>query len=222
MRIIAEIPARYGSKRVKNKNLKLLNGSYLISYAITAAKQSKKIDEIFVNTESDEIGEVAINNGISFYKRKPELAEDNVASDQFNNDFLVTTECDILVMVNPVSPLITGKDIDNAIEYYFEKRLDTLISIREERLQAFCEDKPININPNALLPMTQNISPIQLCSWAICIWNREVFIQQFEEKGHAVFSGKVGFYPLDKIKSLKISDEIDFKLAELYLKATVD
>ena len=219
MKIVAEIPARYGSKRVKNKNLKLLNGKPMISYAIQAALDSKKIEDIYVNSENDEIGEIAINFGVEYYKRKPELAEDHIVSDEFNYDFLMNTECELLVMINPVSPLIQGKDIDSAINFYFENNLDTLISIREEKLQAFYKNKPININPDDLLPMTQNISPIQLCCWAVCIWNKGVFINQYEAKGHAVFSGKVGFFPLDKIKSLKISDEIDFKMAEMYLRA---
>jgi len=217
MKIVAEIPARYGSKRVKNKNLRLLNGKPLISYAIEASLNATKINEIYVNTESDVIGKIAIKYGVKYYKRKAELAEDNIVSDQFNYDFLVNTECDLLVMVNPVSPLIEGKDIDEAIEYFLKNNFDTLISIKEEKLQAFCEGKPINFNQNGLLPMTQNIVPVQICSWAINIWRRDVFIQQFEEKGYAVFSGKIGFFVIDKIKSLKISDPIDFKMAELIL-----
>jgi CMP-N-acetylneuraminic acid synthetase len=219
MKIIAEIPARYGSKRVKNKNLKLLNGKPLISYVIEAAKNATKIDRIFINSESDEIGKIADEYDIDFYKRSAELAEDHIVSDQFNYDFLRNTDCDVLVMINPVSPLITGNDIDEAIDYYFTNQLDTLISIREEKFQAFFQDKPINFNINELLPMTQNLLPIQICSWAINIWNKNIFLKHYEEKGHAVFSGKVGFFPLDRIKSLKISEPIDFKMAELVLKS---
>jgi len=217
-RIVAEIPARLGSKRVKQKNLRLINGEPLISYAINAAKQAKTLAEVYVNSESDVFGEIAGKSGVSFYKRSPELAEDHIVSDQFNYDFLKNTEADVLVMINPVSPLITGGDIDAVVNYFKENDFDTVISVKEEKLQAFCEDKAINFNPDALLPMTQNIPPIQLCSWAVCVWRAETFIRSFESKGHAVFSGKVGFYPLSPLTAIKISTEEDFKFAEIVLR----
>jgi len=218
MKIVAEIPAHLGSKRVKQKNLRLINGKPLITYAINAAKEATTLSEIYVNSESDVIGDIAKANGVCFYKRRPELAEDHIVSDQFNYDFLENVEADILVMVNPVSPLITGKDIDAVVNYSLEKEFDTVISVKEERLQAFCEGKAINFNPNALLPMTQNIPPIQMCSWAVCVWRAETFIESFESKGYAVFSGKVGFYPLNCISAIKISTEEDFQIAEAMLK----
>tara|TARA_Y100001970_G_scaffold259115_1_gene339722 strand:- start:90 stop:755 length:666 start_codon:yes stop_codon:yes gene_type:complete len=219
MKFVVEIPARFGSKRVKNKNLKLLNGRPMISYAIEAAKNAKLVDSVYVNSEHEEIGKIALENGVEFYKRDPELAQDHITSDTFNYDFLKNIECDFLVMINPVSPLIEGEDIDDAISYYIKNKFDTMISVREEQLQAFCNNMPINFDHKKILPMTQNLRPIQLCSWAICIWNKSIFINNFREKGHAVFSGKYGFYKLDKIKSLKISEEIDFKMAEIFLNA---
>ena len=160
VKIIGEIPARLGSKRVKQKNLKLINGKPLITYAVNAAKQAKSLSEIYVNSESDIIGDIAKTNGVRFYKRRPELAEDHIVSDQFNYDFLKNIEADILVMINPISPLITGKDIDKVVNYFNKNEFDTVISVKEEKLQAFCKGKPVNFNPEGLLPMTQNITPI--------------------------------------------------------------
>jgi len=220
MKIVGEIPARLGSKRVKNKNLRLINGKPLISYAINAAKKSKKLSEIYINSESEQIGSVAKKYGVKFYKRKPELAKDNIVSDQFNYDFLKNIETDILVMINPVSPLITEKDIDKVINYFNKNNFDSVITIKEERLQAFCNGKPINFNPKKLLPMTQDISPIQLCCWSVCVWRAKTFIKSFEKNGYAVFSGRVGFFPLNPLKAIKISTEEDFKLAENLLKIT--
>ncbi len=235
MKIVAVIPARLGSKRVKQKNLRQIDGKPLIWYAINAAKNSKSIDEIYVNTESDEIGALAIENGVKYYKRKEELAQDTVTSDEFNYDFMKNVNSDIVVMVNPVAPLVTGKDIDEMVRYYLDNRLDTLIPVRQEKLhafleetpvnfntndtvQTFCSSKPLNFNPNNKLPMTQNIKPVQICAWTVCIWNTKVFTSQFEEKNHAVFSGKYGLYPVNNLKGIKISDEEDFILAEVLLK----
>jgi CMP-N-acetylneuraminic acid synthetase len=219
MKIVGEIPARLGSKRVERKNLRLLNGKPLLAYAIEAAKQATTLSEIYVNSESDTIGDIARAHGLSFYQRRPELAEDHIVSDQFNYDFLKNIETDILVMINPVSPLITGPDIDDIVAYYLSRNFDTVITVREERLQAFCNGQPVNFNPDGLLPMTQKIPPVQLCCWSVCVWRKQTFIEEFEAKGYAVFSGRVGFYPLDPLKAIKISTEEDFQLAQALLRA---
>ncbi|EDH3576747.1 acylneuraminate cytidylyltransferase, partial [Campylobacter jejuni] len=74
---VAEIPARLGSKRVKQKNLRLIDGEPMIAYAIKACKNVDDISEIYVNTESDIIGQVALDYGVKYYKRKQELSLDH-------------------------------------------------------------------------------------------------------------------------------------------------
>jgi len=218
VKIIGEIPARFGSKRVKHKNLKLLNGKPLITYAINAAKNATTLSEVYVNTENDLIGKIAIANKVKYYKRKRELAEDLIVSDEFNYDFIKNIKPDILVMINPVSPLITGSDIDERVNFFLKNDFDTLITTKEEKLQAFCKNKAINFNPKNKIPRTQEISPIQLCSWAICIWRAKTFVQSFEKNGYGVFSGKVSLYPINPLKAIKISTEQDFALAEALLQ----
>ena len=76
--IIAINPARKGSKRLKNKNIFLLNKSPLIEYTIMAAKKSNFIDKIIVSTDSKKILSIANKNGIKVNKLRPKkLSEDN-------------------------------------------------------------------------------------------------------------------------------------------------
>lgn len=218
MKIIGEIPAREGSKRVARKNLRLLDGKPLITYAIAAAKEAKRLDEIYVNSENDEIGKIALANGIQYYRRPSELAGDEATQDEFNYDFIKAVKPDVLVMVNPVSPLIEGQDIDRAVSHFVENQLDTLITVRDEQLHAYCEGKPVNFDVNRRLQRTQDLLAIRLCAWSVCIWRATTFIDQYEAQGHAAFSGRIGFYPMDRFKSLKISTEEDFVLAEILIK----
>tara|TARA_B100000902_G_scaffold300532_1_gene288124 strand:- start:2190 stop:2855 length:666 start_codon:yes stop_codon:yes gene_type:complete len=218
MKIIAEIPARAGSKRVKNKNLRPLNGSPMISYAIQAAKRSRLLTDIYVNSDSNEIGNYGESLGVKFYKRPEELGGDHTTSDEYNYDFINAIKPDILVQVNPVCPLIDGDDIDNIIAFFIDKNADSLVTIKEERLQAFYKNKPINFDINKKLPRTQDITPIQICSWPVAIWKSKTFKKAFEEDGHAVFSGNLELYPVSQLKSIKISYEEDFILAETLLK----
>ena len=221
MKIIAEIPARAGSERVKNKNMKLLNGVPMISYAIKAAKESKLLTDIYVNTDSDEIGTFSNTFGVQYYKRQAHLASNSATSDEYNYDFFKKIAPDLLVQVNPVCPLITGIDIDNTIKYFLDKEIDSLITVREEKFQAFYNGRSINFDINKPLPRTQDLTPVLICSWPVCIWRRETFMESFEKKGHAVFSGKLDFYPMSSIKSLKISYESDFLFAEKILETGI-
>ena len=91
---IAEIPARLGSQRVKQKNLRLIEGEPMIAYAIKACKNASSISEVYVNTESDLIGQVALDYGVKYYKRSQELALDHIVSDQFNYDFEIASRID--------------------------------------------------------------------------------------------------------------------------------
>lgn len=219
IKYIAEIPARLGSQRVKQKNLRLIEGEPMIAYAIQACKNASSISEVYVNTESDLIGQVALDYGVKYYKRNQELALDHVVSDQFNYDFLKKIECEALVMVNPVSPLIESIDIEEAISFFEANQLDSMISVKDEKLQSFYQGKALNFNKDGLLPMTQNIDPVQICVWTICIWRRESFIKAYEKNGYAVFNGKYALWPINPLKSIKISYEEDFLLAEQLLRA---
>ncbi len=216
---IAEIPARLGSQRVRQKNLRLIEGEPMIAYAIKACKNASSISDIYVNTESDLIGQVALDYGVKYYKRNQELALDYIVSDQFNYDFLKKIECEALVMVNPVSPLIESIDIEEAINFFETNQLDSMISVKDERLQSFYQGKALNFNKDGLLPMTQNIDPVQICVWTICIWRRESFIKAYEKNGYAVFNGKYALWPINPLKSIKISYEEDFLLTEQLLRA---
>ena len=77
---IAIIPARGGSKRIKNKNIKLFRGKPMIYWTIKAAKKSKLFDEIFVDTDSNRIKKISVRYGAKVpFLRNPKLAKDNVS-----------------------------------------------------------------------------------------------------------------------------------------------
>ena len=219
MKLVAEIPARLGSKRVPRKNLRSICGKPLISYAIDACLGSDQLDEVYVNTESDLIANVARERGAQVYVRSEALAQDDVVSDQFNADFLENIECDALVMVNPVSPLVETVDINAAIQCYIENDYDTLLSVREDRLHTFYDGQPLNFSTEGLLPMTQDLRPVQTCVWTVSIWRRTVFLDSFRKNGYACFSGRIGFFPIEPLKSLKISYESEFRMAEELIRA---
>lgn len=136
-KILAIIPARGGSKGIKDKNIIDVCGKPLIYYSIDAANKSKYIDYVFVSTDSERIKQVALNcNSNVPFLRDASLATDNSKTidavifsinklKELNMDF------DYLVLLQPTSPLRTQREIDEAIEKICDTKCDSLVSVSE-------------------------------------------------------------------------------------------
>ena len=74
--IIAMIPARLGSKRIPKKNIRYMGDKPLIQYPIELAVNSSRFESVWVNTESEELGQAAVKLGVNFHRRPTELAND--------------------------------------------------------------------------------------------------------------------------------------------------
>jgi CMP-N,N'-diacetyllegionaminic acid synthase len=116
MNIEAVILARGGSKGIPKKNIIDLNGKPLISYTIEAAKNSN-VDSFWVSTDCPEIAEVSLEYGAGIVQRPKEISGDHSKSDEALLHFAQEhTDFDILVFIQPTSPLLTAQDIDLGIE----------------------------------------------------------------------------------------------------------
>ena len=111
MKIICMIPARMGSKRVPKKNIRLLAGRPLISYALRSAQEAKVFDEIYLNSEDEIFREIAVEQGVLFYKRPEIFSTDQTNNDEFLKDFIENVEGDLIVQLLPTSPFILPNQI---------------------------------------------------------------------------------------------------------------
>jgi len=136
-KVLAIIPARGGSKGIPKKNIRLLAGKPLLEYTIDAAKNSNELHKIVVSTDNPEIGSVAENAGIDVIIRPPELAQDtSPIIDTVSHVMTVLKERegflpDVIVLLQPTSPLRTTEDIDGAIRAFLTGVFDSVISVCE-------------------------------------------------------------------------------------------
>lgn len=134
-KILALIPARGGSKGIKDKNIIDLKGYPLIAYSIVASLGSKYIDSTVVSTDSTKIANIAKTYGASVpFIRPTKLASDDaktidVVLHAINMVKVKGEEFDVLVLLQPTQPLRTVNDIDAAIELFFKKGKCSLVSI---------------------------------------------------------------------------------------------
>ena len=119
-RIVALVPARGGSQRIERKNVKPLAGRPLLNYTIAAAKASGIFAGIFVSTEDEEIGRLAVAQGdVCWIKRPPEMAESSSPDIEWLTHALeYETYCagdfDSFAILRPTSPLRTADTIRRA------------------------------------------------------------------------------------------------------------
>lgn len=220
MKVLAIIPARGGSKGVPRKNVKLLGGIPLIAHAINCAKESSRVTKLVVSTDCEEIAAIARENCCEVMKRPSDLASDtsNVvltvehAYKTLNEDF------DIIVLLQPTSPLRTGKDVDKIIEMFErDTKLDGVISV-----VPFDDLHPARMynlgTNNELIPFIKNsesmrrqdLEPVYYRNGCFYAVKRQSF---FTEKSFMVKNKKA--YIMDAEWLVNIDTPRDFKIASI-------
>ena len=134
-KILAIIPARGGSKGIKNKNIIDVCGKPLISYTLEAANNSKYIDYVFVSTDSEAIKQVSLK----YNANVPFLRDSSLATDTSKTIDAIVFSLkqleqiglifDYLVLLQPTSPLRRENEIDEAIEKIINLNYDSLASV---------------------------------------------------------------------------------------------
>lgn len=137
--ILVVIPARGGSKGIPRKNLRLLHNKPLISYSIEVAKASQYVDDVVVTTDDSQIALIAEKFGASVVRRSEELSTDEVLLDPVIHDAMIQKEklafdeYDIVITLQPTSPLITPETLDSVIEKFEDFSTDSVISVVDDR-----------------------------------------------------------------------------------------
>ncbi len=219
MNIVAMIPARIGSSRLPMKNLALLGGRPMISYVVESAKQSDVFSRVVVNADDLVFKDIALEGGAEFYLRPKALGSSETKSDQVVYDFMSQYPAEAVAWVNSTAPLQTSGEIKDAVNYFIKEDLDSLITVKDNRVHAVFENRPINFCVDEEFARTQDLTPVQTFVYSIMMWRSEVFMRNFKKDGHALLSGKVGYYPVSKLSSMIVKTEEDLRLIESLLKA---
>ncbi len=220
MKILAVIPAKRKSTRVKNKNLKKFYKSSLVEIAIKSATQSKFVTDVCVTSESKKIEKFKKKYSFIFVKRPINLSNSSVMADAavIHAYKQIKKKFDYIVMLQPTSPLRTSKDIDNAIKRIIYEKSDSLLSvfkshgfIWKNKKKTF---KPLNYN-FLKRPNSQSMSQFQE-NGAIYITKPKTY-----EKNKNRLGGKISFYEMSFWKSFEIDSLDDFvKVEKLYSENT--
>ncbi len=210
MKIVSVITARGGSKGIPKKNIMEINGAPLIWYTINASQESK-VQETWVSTDSKEIADQAKKYGANTLSRPKELADDIIMPDAALLHFAENVDFDILVFIQPTSPLLNQHYINKGLEMM--NKYDSVFSAYKEHwLPRWSTNaKPIDWNPNAR-PRRQDVDERFVENGAFYITTKK---QLLESKLR--YSGNIGIVEMPLQKSFQLDSYDDLRVLEKLL-----
>ena len=214
--ICAMIPARMNSQRLKQKNLRQLSGVPLITRAIRKCKESDVFDQIWVNSEHVAFSEIASAEEVSFHQRPSELGDNASTSEQYIAEFLGRVDCEYIVQVHSIAPLLTADEIRQFVGVLCRDDFDCLLSVENIQIECVFNNRPINFDYTEKTN-SQDLDPIQRLSWSISAWRRSSFLAAINSGKCATYAGKIGFQPISSLAAHVIKTEKDLQIAEALL-----
>ena len=211
MKILSVILARGGSKGIPSKNIVDLNGKPLISYTIEASLQSN-VDETWVSTDSSEIASVSSACGASVIDRPSEISTDTSQSEEALLHFTDNHDFDIMVFIQPTSPLLKSIDINKGLELM--SKYDSILSVtREHWIPKWSMDmNPLDWEIDNR-PMRQDKEETFLENGAFYITKRKNLLQS-----KLRYSGKIGFVEIPLSRSFQIDTLDDLNLINTIIR----
>ncbi len=216
MKVIALLPMKGNSERVPNKNMKLFNGIPLYHKILKTLLDSKYIDEILINTDSDKIKKdikERFPNSVVVVNRPKEIIGDFVSMNKIIEHDINLYQSDLYIQTHSTNPLLKSESIDRAIERFNERKeniFDSIFSVTKIQTRLYDENiKPFNHNPKELL-RTQDLEPLYEENSNFYIFTRK----SFKEAGNKRIGNKPIMFEIDKIEALDIDEPQDFLIAE--------
>jgi CMP-N-acetylneuraminic acid synthetase len=215
---IAVIPARYGSKRIPQKNFKILGGKPLLSYTIEQALKSRYLQQIVISTDFADIGRFLHGydqSKITTHMRPEDLAGDLVTTEDVLLNVLDqewAKGVEYIVTLPPTAPFRSAETIDKCIELFLSKKADSVLAVSRAKIRMGSFD-----------PQTQEFSytmknpPSKMSEWPLtCYDNSSVYITKSVVLRQKKFILGQNSYAVetDKIQGHDINDPVDWAFAE--------
>jgi CMP-N-acetylneuraminic acid synthetase len=210
-KVVAYIHAKGESTRLPNKNMKLLNGKPLVSYAIIAAMEASLVTEVCVDSDSEEILDVGRNLGARVLKRPKELANNNISGDdlicwQAYN----AIDSDCIVQVVPTCPFTKSSSINNAIALMEQDPcLTSVIGVRKEPLYTWVNGNP-SYRKGGRLPTSNTLQRTIYETMGLYVTRTKNIITEKVRVTNAC-----QLLELSAIEAIDINTEEDFEFAEI-------
>ena len=227
MNILGIIPARAGSKGIKNKNIKKINGLPLINYVFKNAKKVKLINHLILSTDSKKIANIGKKIGMEVpFIRPKKLAQDSSSQIQTINHAIQQAEkiyskrFEIIILLQPTCPLTQSYHIKKAINLIRYKKFDSIGSatLLKDGHPVFhlkkIKNKFIRLNPKLKgIDSRHKLKKLYRACGNIYAIKRNVFF-----KYKKLISANHSYILVEEKYAININDELDWTIAESLIK----
>jgi CMP-N-acetylneuraminic acid synthetase len=226
--IFSVITARSGSKGIRDKNLRTLCGKPLLAYSIEASLACPEIVRTILSTDSLVMADIGREYGIDVQMRPTELARDDSRSEDVLRHVLMELEeqslsPDSIVLLQPTSPLRTGKHLSEAISLYRKSNAGSCMGITESEHHPYkglidtgSGIKPLFSKEHMSAPR-QSLPIAYRQNGAVYIVDTEKFLVH-----NTFYIEPVVFYVMPGKESIDIDCETDLVLSETYMRKMLD
>lgn len=221
MKRLAIIPARSGSKGLKNKNIIDLCGKPLMAYSIEAALQSELFARVIVTTDSEVYANIAEKYGAEAMFRGKELSNDTASSFMVVKDVLEKAKdfFDYFMLLQPTSPMRNASHIQEAIELFDKNinKFDFLVSMKQSKCPS-SQIKPIETDGS--LKHFGNDTNYRRQNYKEYTANGAIYVAKpYSYLAAKDFYGVRGMaYIMSQIDSIDIDTQLDYELAVLCMR----
>ncbi len=208
MKVVAFLPAKGTSERMKNKNLKLLDGKSLFLHTLEKLMECSFIDEVYLDTESEEIISLASEVNCKILKRNIELASNATDGNKLFMNEVNYVNADIYIQILGTSPFIEIETIEKGINAIKNGIYDSAVLIRKEKLYTWNENGPnydIDNIPNSFM-----LEDIIIETMGLYIVKKDIALKTKKRIGNKPFL--INASPLEAID---VNWPEDFELASL-------
>ncbi len=223
MKIVAVIPIRSGSQRVKDKNLRPFASTTLMENKINSLLKVPELDSIIVNTNSELAIEIVEKKYISeekvtFHRREEYYASSQCSGSEFFLHLGEVTETDLFVYAPCTSPFIEPKTISECIQFYLRQAdCDCIATVSSIKEFMWLDGKPVNYDPlNA--PNSQNLPNVVALNFGATVTSRESLIAN-----RNIIGKRPKFVQTSDIEAIDIDTPLDFFIAEqIYIRTVLE
>jgi CMP-N-acetylneuraminic acid synthetase len=217
--VIGLVPARGGSKGIPRKNLAPLGGRPLLAHTLEAARASSSLTRVVVSTDSEETAAVARGLGAETLARPPELAADETPMlDVVRHALGELDPCDVLVVLQPTSPLRRAVHIDESVTLLVDSGADCVVSVVAVPHQ-FAPDSLMLLEGDRLTPVTPQAPLLRQSKAQLYARNGPAVLALRPDRlGEGGFyAGDVRAYVMDERSSIDVDTELDLEVVECLL-----
>lgn len=213
MKIVGLVAVRSGSIRVENKNIRPFFTSNILEIKLKQLKRISQLDEIYVNSNDEEMLRLARNCGCTAIKRDAYFASNEVPMREVYENMAQNCNGDVVVYANATNPLVKDKTISTAIEKFFTlSEHDSLNTAHPIKEFLFLDNKALNFQLHSF-PRSQDLPNIMALNFAVSVIKRTDMIEQ-----RHIIGKKPYIFPIETQEGTDIDEELDFEFAEYIYK----